>query len=234
MDPITASGLVASALGVADIAARLDWGLRQLYNDFSGALGNVEIISQQTNTIDLAIREICSIINQQPQTFPISFEAHLHDLISSVHNIVRQMQDHVESVRITAEQSQGKATLQHLFNSAQVKEWGSALTVQIQALMLLLQVAQLYVLLTDWVSVLGLRNCADSTNTDTPTARERRAWRETLAGSCLKKPYPCRPSLPRSSLSMKNTRHSGNSLSIPSSWSPKYTGACANLTGSVN
>lgn len=145
MDPITAAGLVASALGVADVATRVGWGLRHMQKEFSGALESVEKISQQTSTIDLAIREICFIVDQRPQTFPPSFESHLNDSTSAVHNIVRQIQSHVESVREKAQTSQGKAKFRHLLNSAQVTEWGATLAVQIQALTLLLQVAQLYV-----------------------------------------------------------------------------------------
>lgn len=137
-------GLVASALSVAEITTRVGTGCRHLQMEFSGALEHIDNISQQTSTIGLAIREICSIFDQRPQTFPSSFESHLGDSISAVHTIVWQIQDHVQSVRTEAETSKSKAKLKHLRKSAQVTEWGATLVVQTQALMLLLQVAQLY------------------------------------------------------------------------------------------
>lgn len=136
-------GLIASALSVAEITTRVGMGCRNLQTQFSGALEHIDNISQQTSTIDLAIREICDIFHQRPQTFPSSFESHLGDSVSAVHNIVRQIQDHVQSVRAEAERSYSRAKLRHLCKSAQVTEWGATLVVQTQALMLLLQVAQL-------------------------------------------------------------------------------------------
>lgn len=143
MDPITAIGLIASALSVAEIATVVGRGCRHLQNEFNGALEHVDNISQQTSNIDLAIREICSIVDQRPQIFPSSFEGHLSDSISAIHNIARQIQDHVRLVRTEAETSQNRAKLRHLRKSNQITEWRTTLGVQIQALMLLLQVAQL-------------------------------------------------------------------------------------------
>lgn len=143
MDPITIFGLIASALSVAEITTKVGMGCRHLQMEFSGALEHIDSISQQTSTIDLAIREICSIFHQRPQTFPSSFESHLSDSISAVDTIARRIQDHVQSVRTEAETSKSRAKLRHLRKSAQVREWGATLVVQTQALMLLLQVAQL-------------------------------------------------------------------------------------------
>lgn len=136
-------GLVASALSVAEITTRVGTACRHLQMEFCGALEHIDSISKQTSTIDLAIREICSIFHQRPQTFPFSFESHLSDSISAVHTIVRQIQDHVQLVRTEAETSKSRAKLRHVRKSAQVTEWGATLVVQTQALMLLLQVAQL-------------------------------------------------------------------------------------------
>lgn len=136
-------GLIASALSVAEIVTRVCMGCRHLQMEFSGALEHMDNISQQTSTIDLAIREICDIFHQRPQTFPSSFESHLSDSISAVHSIVRQIQDHVQLVRADAETSKSRAKIRHLRKSTQVTEWGATLVVQTQALMLLLQVAQL-------------------------------------------------------------------------------------------
>lgn len=136
-------GLIASALSVAEITTRVGMGCRHLQVEFSGALEHIDSITQQTNTINLAIREICSIFYQRPQTFPSSFESHLSDSISAVHTIVQHIQDHVQSVRTEAATSKSRAKLRHLRKSARVREWGATLVVQTQALMLLLQVAQL-------------------------------------------------------------------------------------------
>ncbi|KAJ0109013.1 hypothetical protein J7T55_005562 [Diaporthe amygdali] len=144
MEPISAIGLIASALSVAEIAAVVGRGCRHLQTEFNGALEHVDNISQQTSNIDLAIREICSIVDQRPQTFPSTFEGHLDDSISAIHNIVKQIQDHVHSVKTEAETSQSRAKLRHLRKSNQITEWRTTLGVQIQALMLLLQVAQLH------------------------------------------------------------------------------------------
>lgn len=143
MEPITAFGLLASALSVAEITSRVGMGCLHLQVEFSGALEHIDNISQQASTINLAIREICSIFRQRPQTFPSSFESHLNDSVSAVHTIVQQIQDHVHSVRTEAETSKSRAKLRHLRKSARIKEWGATLVVQTQALMLLLQVAQL-------------------------------------------------------------------------------------------
>lgn len=136
-------GLIASALSVAEILVGVGMGCRYLQMEFSGALEHIDNISHQTNTINLAIREICDIFRQRPQTFPSSFKSHLNDSISAVHNVVRQIQDHVQSVKTEAETSKSMAKLRHLRKSNHVREWGATLVVQTQALMLLLQVSQL-------------------------------------------------------------------------------------------
>lgn len=143
MDPLTVFGLVASALSVAEITTKVGMGCRHLQMEFSGALEHIDNISRQTRNIDVAIREICSIFQQRPKTFPFSFESHLSDSISAIHTIVSQIQAHVLSVRTEAEVSKKRARLRHLRKSTQVREWGATLVVQTQALMLLLQVAQL-------------------------------------------------------------------------------------------
>lgn len=136
-------GLIASALSVAEITTRVGMGCRRLQVEFSGALEHIDDISQQASTIDLAIREICSICDKRPQAFPSSFESRLSDSISVVHNTARQIQDHAQSVRTEAETSKNRARLKHLRKSAQVAQWSAALSGQTQALMLLLQTAQL-------------------------------------------------------------------------------------------
>lgn len=136
-------GLIASALSVAEITTRVGTGCRHLQMEFNGALEHIDNISQQASAINLAIREICSIYDRRPQAFPSSFRLHLSDSISMVHSTVRQMQDHVQSVRTEAETSKTRAKLKHLRKSAQVREWVATLMGQTQALLLLLQTAQL-------------------------------------------------------------------------------------------
>lgn len=143
MEPIAMFGLIASALSVAEITTRVGMGCRHLQVEFSGALEHIDNISQQTGIIDLAIREICSICDQKPQTFPSSFKSHLSDSISMLHSTVRQIQDHVQLVRKEAETSKSRAKLKHLRRSAQVTYWVATLSGQTQALILLLQIAQL-------------------------------------------------------------------------------------------
>lgn len=113
-------GLIASALSVAEITTRVGMGCRRLQVEFSGALDHIDDISQQASTIDLAIREICSICDRRPRAFPPLFRSRLNDSISVVHNTVRQIQGHAESVKTEAETSRSRARLKHLRKSAQV------------------------------------------------------------------------------------------------------------------
>lgn len=146
MDPVTVVSLVASALGAADIIARLGRGLHGLQQEFSGALDHVDDIAQQMSTIDFAMREICSLLRCRPETFPHSFESRFADSTAAVDRIVEQIQDHVQFVRTEASKSPSRGKLHHVRNAAAVAQWEKTLTVQIQALSLLLQVAQMFVL----------------------------------------------------------------------------------------
>jgi len=147
MDPVTVVSLVASALGVADISARLGVGLHRLQQEFKGALEHVDDISQQADTIDFAIREICSLLRRRPETFPTSFESRFNDLTKAVDRVVAQIQHHIQSVRNEANRSPSRGKVYHVRHAAAVTQWEKTLTVQIQALSFLLQVAQMLVVL---------------------------------------------------------------------------------------
>ncbi|OTA69478.1 kinase-like protein [Hypoxylon sp. EC38] len=137
--------LVASSIGVADIVTRLGFGLRHLQQEFSGALDHVENIAQQTGAIDFAIREICSFVNKSPNKFLPSFASRLEESMAAIDEVVGQIQHHVQSVKTEAERSPSKGKMLHLRRADKVIQWESNLGVQIQALSLLLQVAQLCV-----------------------------------------------------------------------------------------
>lgn len=143
MEPITLIGLIASLLSVAEITASVAMSCRHLQKEFSGALEHIDNISQQTNTISVAIRGICDIFHQRTQAFPSLFQSQLICSISAVDNIVRQIQNHIQAVRTEAETSENKAKFKHLWKSAEVRGWSDALRTQTEALMLLLQVAQM-------------------------------------------------------------------------------------------
>ncbi|RYP05076.1 hypothetical protein DL765_009955 [Monosporascus sp. GIB2] len=145
MDPISVTSLVASSIGLADVVTRLGCGLRHLQQEFSGALDHVDNITQQTGTIDFAIREICSLLRRSPDTFPSSFESRLKESTAAIDEVVGQIQDHAQSVQAEAEKSPRKGKLLHLQHASKVLQWENNLSVLIQALSLLLQVAQLCV-----------------------------------------------------------------------------------------
>ncbi|RYP62420.1 hypothetical protein DL770_009595 [Monosporascus sp. CRB-9-2] len=143
MDPISVTSLVASSIGVADIVTRLGFGLQHLQQQFSGALDHVDNIAQQTRSIDFAIREICSFLHKSPNTFPTSFESRLRESMTKIDKVVGQIQDHAQSVKTEASKSPSKGKILHLRHADKVVQWENNLGVQIQALSLLLQVAQL-------------------------------------------------------------------------------------------
>ncbi|KAK3685220.1 kinase-like domain-containing protein [Podospora appendiculata] len=137
------ASLVASSLGVADITVRVGFGLRQLQKSFSEALEHVDNIAQQTRTIDFAIRQICSLLEQSRDTFPASFELHLDESTTAIGRVVGQIQDHTEAVKAKAEKSPSKGKILQLWHADKVGQWEKNLGVQIQALLLLLEVANL-------------------------------------------------------------------------------------------
>lgn len=145
MDPVTVFSILASAVGVADIATKIGKGCRHLQQDFSGALEHIELISQYTKSVDLAVQHISSVVEKRPQTFPSSFGTHVRETTSAVHNIVQQIQDHVQSVTTEAATSKSNAKLRHARKMTQVKRWIANLDMLLQGLDRLLDAAQLYV-----------------------------------------------------------------------------------------
>ncbi|KAI0535960.1 hypothetical protein GGR58DRAFT_419484 [Xylaria digitata] len=143
MDPISLTSIITASLGVADVITRLSYGLKRLQDDFSGALDHVDNIIQQTGTVDLAIREICLRLETTPETFPQSFESHLTDSTTAIRKIIEQLELHAQAVKDGAKDSQAKGRIIHIRHAAKVQQWGASLAAQIQALSLLLQVAQL-------------------------------------------------------------------------------------------
>jgi len=155
MDPISAASLVAGSIGVADVVTRLGFGLRHLQQEFNGALDHVDNIAQQVGSIDLAIREICSLLYNSPDTFPQSFESRLKESTAAINKVVTQIQEHSQSVKAVAEKSVNKGKLLHLRHANKVVQWETNLGAQIQALSLLLQVAHMSVPLTSICIVLA-------------------------------------------------------------------------------
>ncbi|KAK3328197.1 kinase-like domain-containing protein [Cercophora scortea] len=137
------ASLVASSLGVADITVRVGLGLRQLQKSFSEALEHADNIAQQAKTIDFAIREICSLLEKSPDTFPVSFEFHLDESTTAIGRVVGQIQDHTDAVKAKAEKSPSRGKILQLWHADKVGQWEKNLGVQTQALTLLLQVANL-------------------------------------------------------------------------------------------
>lgn len=139
LDPFSWLALV----GVADVITRLGVGLRQLQQQYSGALDDVDNIAQQVGNIELAIREICSLLRSSPSTFPASFDTRLEESAAAIGKVVGQIQEHVQCVQAVSEKSANRGKIRHVWNSGKVTQWENNLGVQVQALSLLLQVAQM-------------------------------------------------------------------------------------------
>lgn len=141
MDPLHFSSLVTSSHGVA----RLGGTLRRLQQDLKGALDDVDTIVGQTSTIEFAIGEICSLVRHSSNAFPPRFESRLTECTSSIDKVVGQIQAHTQSVKAKAEKSRLQAQLLHVRHAEKVGRWENSLGAQIQTLMLLLDVARLFV-----------------------------------------------------------------------------------------
>ncbi len=145
MDPVTATSLVATCIGVADVAARLCGALRRLQQEYSGALAHAEEIAQQASRIHYAIHEICEALDKSPNLFPPSFETVLRDSTTSINSVIGHIQGHAKSVKAKAERSPSVGKMTHLWRAEEVLQWKNSLGDQIQAIILLLQVSGLYV-----------------------------------------------------------------------------------------
>ncbi|KAK3381871.1 kinase-like domain-containing protein [Podospora didyma] len=143
MDPITITSLVSGCVGVADVTLRLGSGLRHLQVRFNEALDHVDTIVNQTHAVDLALREICSLLRDSPQTFPSSFPTRLQDVVDAINVVVGHVQEHARLVQAEADESPRRAKLLHVRSATKVEQWEKTLGAQIQVLSLLLHVASL-------------------------------------------------------------------------------------------
>lgn len=143
MDPITVVSLVASAIGLADVVAKVSCNLRALQREYGGALEFVDDIALQVGIISFAIQQMSSFLGQRPDTLPSDFEIHFRNSTSSINVVAQQIQDHAKTVRDGAGTSTSKAKLLHLKNASKVKGWINTLKFQMEAWKLLLEAAKM-------------------------------------------------------------------------------------------
>lgn len=143
MDPITVTSLVASALSVADVMAKVGHNLRSLQREYAGGLEYVDDIALQVGIISFAIQQMSSFLKQRPDRLPSEFATHFHGSTTSIDLVVEQIQDHVKFVRDEAGISSTRAKMLHMKNASKVKEWVSTLRFQMDAWKLLLEAAKM-------------------------------------------------------------------------------------------
>jgi hypothetical protein len=143
MDPASVISLVASCVGIADVVAKLGCRLRQVGEEFRGALDHIESLSQQAATIELAVSEISLILRRGDDTFPPTFISRLIECTKAISKTAGDVQDYTQSLKQTAQTSRRRARSQYVWHVNQISQWEKTLGFQIQALTLLLQVSLL-------------------------------------------------------------------------------------------
>ena len=138
--------IVAGCATLAKTAATAVSGLNDLcrrYNEVEDAHDHLIV---HTSTLECAMTALSSQMNRRPSIAQSEgFEDRLRASVSTCQRLMGDIDGHVRHVKANAEQVSFKGKFKHIWNEPGVLQWERQLSVQVQALTLLLQISMMQV-----------------------------------------------------------------------------------------